>query len=327
MHIKLRQLAHAFALFQHQSFRRAAEAEHISQPALSRSIRSLEDSLGVLLFDRQTSDIAPTVFGQALLNRAETILVEAAELEREMQLLQGLDIGRLSLSMGLYAAEVSGDRALADLLAAHPNLRVQVRLRHWRDVEHLVRERQVDIGFGEIAHLKNEPELRVEPVGHHEGMFFCRPGHPILSKDKVTEDDLDAYPWASPPIPSRISRMFPNNCLFDEVTGYGVPPILVEDLTTMRSVVARTDALGTATPIQLEDLLEKGEIGIVPFRASWLRLDYGFIFLNSRSLSPAALAFMERVRQIERDLAEKNRVLLEKFCPDPRPGLSLAASS
>src|SRR6056297_262108 len=180
MHFKLRQLAHAVALCRFGSFRRAAEAEHISQPALSRSIQSLEESLGVVLFDRHSTEIAPTAFGEALLARAGTILAEAEELEREMQLLQGLDTGRLSVGMGLFAAELSGDPALADLLKAHPKLRVSVRLRYWGELENAVLSREVDLGFGEVAHLKNSPELLVDPVGCHELVFFCRPGHPIL---------------------------------------------------------------------------------------------------------------------------------------------------
>ena len=122
MHLKLRQLSHALAVWRHGSFRRAAAEQHLSQPALSRSIQNLEESLGVLLFDRQTTEVTPTAFGEALLRRAETILIEAAELEREMKLMKGLDIGRFSVAMGVYAAEMSGNLPLAEFLSAHPGL-------------------------------------------------------------------------------------------------------------------------------------------------------------------------------------------------------------
>jgi DNA-binding transcriptional LysR family regulator len=313
MTLKIRQLAHALAIWRHGNFRRAATEQNLSQPALSRSIQNLEESLGVLLFDRQTTEITPTAFGEALLRRAETILIEAAELEREMKLLKGLDVGRLSVAMGVYAAELSGNRAVAGLLRAHPGLQIRLQLRNWRDVETLVRDRQVDIGFGEIGHLMGAPGLRVEPVGRHEVLFFCRAGHPLLARDTISENDLDAYPFAGVPIPPRVAHLFPRNCRIDDTSGDLIPPILVEDLTAIRTIVAGTDAFGLASPVQIEPWLRSGELAVVPFRASWLRLDYGFIFLASRSLTPAAEAFTTLVRQIEREIEERNRTLAEEI--------------
>jgi DNA-binding transcriptional LysR family regulator len=311
MHLKLRQLSHALAVWRHGSFRRAAAEQHLSQPALSRSIQNLEESLGVLLFDRQSTEVTPTAFGDALLRRAEIIVTEAAELEREMKLLKGLDVGGLSVAMGVYAAEMSGNRALAELSSVHPDLQIRVQLRNWRDVERVVLDRRADIGFGEIGHLMDAPGLRVEPVGRHELVFFCRAGHPLLARDTISAEDLDRYPFAGVPIPSRAAPLFPRNCRVDETTGDLIPPILVEDLTAVRTLVANSDAFGSATPVQVEPWLRSGELAVVPFRASWLRLNYGFIFIESRSLSPAAETFTELVRRIEQEVEPKNRILAD----------------
>lgn len=319
MHIKLRQLAHARALYRHGSFRRAAEAEHISQPALSRSIQSLEESLGVLLFDRNTTEIAPTVFGMALLRRAEGILADAEELEREMVLLQGLDVGSLSVGMGLYAAELSGNLALAHLFSEHPGLDIRIQLRYWGELERLVHERQVDLGFGEVAHLIDEQALMVEPVAHHELVFFCRPGHPVLARPSISAADLDAYTLVSSPVRASDARLFPRNLRVDESGDYSIPHVQADDLMAIRTMVAHTNAFSFATPIQLEHLLKVGEVVPIPFRAPWLRLDYGFFYLAARSLSPAAGSFMAKVREIERDLAEKNRRLIEEIFNDLSP--------
>ena len=323
MHIKLRQLAHARALFRYGSFRRAAEAEHISQPALSRSIQSLEESLGVLLFDRQTSDISPTAFGKALLGRAENILTEAAELEREMELLQGLDVGQLDVAMGLFPAELSGDRALAELLAEHPQLQISARIRHWGELEQMVLAREIDLGFGEISDLLSSPDLRLEPIGRHELLFFCRPGHPILRKREISVEDIDAYCVLTPPPRRSLVPLFPRNLRVDGLTSHALPRVRLEDLTAIRTIVSGTDAISYATPIQLEPLLRRGEVAVIPFRAPWARLDYGFIYLASRSLSPAAEAFMDKVRVIERELADKNRVMVEELFQGIRKGLAL----
>ncbi|MEI8352823.1 MAG: LysR family transcriptional regulator [bacterium] len=66
----MRRLRHALALAEHRNFARAATALHITQPALSRSIQSLEDALGVHLFDRNPRDVEPTAFGELVLRHA-----------------------------------------------------------------------------------------------------------------------------------------------------------------------------------------------------------------------------------------------------------------
>ena len=313
MRLKLRQLAHALAVWRHRSFRRAAEEQHLSQPALSRSIHNLEDSLGVTLFDREAAEVTLTTYGEAFLHRAENILIEAAELEREMTLMKGLGTGRFSVAVGVYPAAMSGVRALAALLKDYPGLQVRLELRHWRDVERVVRNRQVDIGFGELAHLQEASELHLEPIGRHEVVFYCRAGHPLLARGAVSTADLDAYPFAGAPIPYRLAHLFPHNCNADEKTGDIFPPILVENLDAVAAIVAATDAIGAAPPLQIEHLIRSGKLGVLPIREPWLRADYGFMRLASRSPSPAAEAFIGLVKEIEVEVARSNQALADEF--------------
>jgi DNA-binding transcriptional LysR family regulator len=316
MRFKLRQLTHALSVWKHRSFRRAAEDQHISQPALSRSIHNLEEALGVQLFDREAADVTLTTFGEVFLHRAQVLLVEATELEREMDLMKGLGVGRLSIAMGVYAARVSGISAIAQLLAAHPGLQVRLESRNWRDTERLVRNRQVDLGFGEIAHLQDASELCVESVAQHLVVFFCRAGHPLVVRDTpVTPDDLDGYPFVGPPVPYRLGHLFPRNVNVDETTGDLFPPILVEDLDAVCNIVAATDAIGACVPLAIESRLRSGEIVAVPFNAPWLRVHYGFIRLAARSVSPAAAAFMDLIRAAEPDLEQRNEALMAELFP------------
>jgi DNA-binding transcriptional LysR family regulator len=313
MRLKLRQLTHVLAVWRHGSFRRAAVEQHLSQPALSRSIHNLEEALGVPLFDRQAPELTLTRYGEAFIGRAEGLLVAAAELERDMNLMRGLGIGRFAVAMAVHPAGMSGSQAVADLVRDHPGLQVRLEVRHWRDVERMVRHRQVDVGFAEIAHLHDVPELRLEPVGRHEVLFFCRAGHPLLAQDSVSPAELDAYPFAGVPIPARLAYLFPRNRNIDEATGDVYPPILVEDLHAACAIVTASDAFGVATPLQIEAQLRSGQLSLVPLRAPWLHLDYGFILLASRSLSPAAEAFIDRVKEIELVAAERNRALADEF--------------
>jgi DNA-binding transcriptional LysR family regulator len=314
--IKLKQLSHALTLRQHGNFHRAAKAANISQPALSRSIRSLEESLGVQLFDRQASVVTPTLYGEALLRRAETVFAETEELEREIMLLKGLDAGSFSVAMGIYPAELSGSQALGELIMQHPNLQCHIRLTKWREVTGLVLSRSVDLGILETSVLDNIEELHVEPLSNLEAVLFCRCGHPLLGRRKVSKSDLDNYPLAMLRVPPRAASQFPGKSSIDAITGDLVPSIEVDELATARAVVRASDAFGVMTPLQIEPWLRSGEFSVLPFRAPWLKLEYGFIRLQKRMLSPATELYMQLVREIEKKLAKRNHELMGQLIPE-----------
>jgi DNA-binding transcriptional LysR family regulator len=90
----------------------------VSQPALTRSLKHLEERLGVPLFDRQ--GVTPTVFGELVLSHGEAVIKGFADVVREISLAKGLEIGEFSVSVGPYPAEISGQRAIGMLSAASP---------------------------------------------------------------------------------------------------------------------------------------------------------------------------------------------------------------
>ena len=314
--IKLKQLYHALILRRHGNFHRAAKAVNISQPALSRSIRSLENELGAQLFDRQASVVTPTLYGEALLHRAEAVFAETEELEREIMLLKGLDAGSFSVAMGIYAAELSGSQALGELIMQHPNLQCHIRLTKWREVTGLVLSRSVDLGIVETSTLKNLEELLMEPLSNLEAVLYCRRDHPLLDRKKVSKSDLDNYPLAMLRVPPRAANLFPGKSSIDAITGDLAPSIEVDELATARAVVRASDAFSVMTPLQIEPWLQSGEFKVLPFRAPWLKLEYGFIRLRKRMLSPATELYMQLVREIEKEQAKRNRELMGQLVPE-----------
>ena len=313
--VKLNQLANALALQEFGSFRRAAETQHISQPAFSRSIQQLENSLGVILFDRQTTGIKPTIYGEALLKRAGTMLLEADEIVRETRLLKEFNIGSLSMAMGFYAAELSGSKAIAEMVRLHPELRFQIEVGDWCDVEKMVLDRLVDIGFAGTYHIKGSTPLQIEPVAEHDFVFYCRSGHPLLERKNLTKTDLDAYPTVAIRVPPQMTDIFPGKSYLDEKNGNITPSIKAGDQAAARVIVAGSDAFSAVAPVQIEPWLRSEEFKILDFRESWMKIDYGFIYREDRILAPAAEAFMQHVREIETEVTQRNKSLIKELFP------------
>ena len=95
--MELRQLRYLVALADERHFTRAAEREHVAQPALSQQIRRLQHEVGVALVERTTRRVTVTEAGQTLVARARRILSEVDAANAEMQALAGVRSGHVSV--------------------------------------------------------------------------------------------------------------------------------------------------------------------------------------------------------------------------------------
>ncbi len=125
MNVTLKQLRYFRALAEHRNFGRAAEACHISQPALSIQIKELEAHLNGPLVERHARDVVLTPFGRQALTYAERILDEIETLQRSARWRSGL-AGKLALGVIPTIAPYLLPDALATLRARDISLDVQV---------------------------------------------------------------------------------------------------------------------------------------------------------------------------------------------------------
>jgi DNA-binding transcriptional LysR family regulator len=308
--IDLRLLHHALTLARHRNFARAAEALDLSQPALSRSIAGLETALGVRLFDRTRQGVEPTAFGERLLTRGATLLTNAVELERELVLMQGLEIGVLRLGAGPYPADLCVGPAIGRLTEQHPRLRIELSTGDWRAIMREVLGAQLDLAVIELSATEEDARLSTEPLPPHDTSFFCRAAHPLLADTAPTVERIFEYPFACTKLPARAARMFyrlSKTGAIDPDTGDYLPPIKVDNFALAKSIVLSSDAIGLAPPGLIDREVRAGQLATLPFRQHLPQTKYGFVYLKGRALSPAAQAFMVEVKSVEAELvaAEK----------------------
>ena len=308
-------LAHALALCRHGSFTQAAIESHLSQSAFSRSISNLERELGVVLFDRDGNTVAPTEYGKTLLRRAETIVSDTEELERDIRLLKGLDIGSLSVALGVYPAEISGNQALGTMALAHPNLDYRVSVGNWEQTLEQVLTKKADLGYVAISSVEGDSRFETRPVSEHEIVLYARKEHPLAGIANLSRKDLDQFPLVSIRVPKILAGAVPGKSRLDQNTGYLIPAVEIDDLSTARSIIANSNGIGPAVPIQIERQLESGEFVILDYQELCLKPVLGFILLKNRTISPAAEIYMQYVIKIEKDLSNRIQELIHKYRP------------
>ena len=160
-------LRHAVSVAEHASFRRAASTLRISQPALTKSIQSLESELGVKIFERRRDGVIPTEFGNLVLAHAHDVVLLESEFLRRISLLAGLETGSLTVALGPLPNSMSAYPAAGALLSRHPNLRISLQATAWREVTQAVLDKKVDLGIAELSGALADDSLQTEVVGQH----------------------------------------------------------------------------------------------------------------------------------------------------------------
>lgn len=278
----------------------------VSQPSLTRSLKAIEKTLGVQLIERR--GVAPTIFGEIVLRKGDQVLDALSEIVREIDLAQGLGMGKLTIAAGPYAADISGMRAVAVLAARHPRLAVDLRFADWSRIAADVLESRLDLGLADITQAVREPDLQTDAVRTSQVNFFCASGHPLARRKRLALDDLLEFPWAGPSIPGRVRAVLPQVDkafgYFDDSTDRFHPRILVETFSAAKNIVLGSQAIGAAVKGQIDPEIRAGRLVTLPIDTPRLSLNYGFITKRGRMLSPAAKAFMQIVREIENGIPQ-----------------------
>ncbi len=319
--VTLGRLRHAVSLAEHRSFHRAAATLQISQPALTKSIKALEVALGVKLFDRQQGGVVLTDYGKLVVEYTKTMVATESELLHQIGLLAGLEAGSVKVALGPYPSMMSGYAAAGNLVARHPKLSITIQVVNWREVSRLVADKKVDLGVAELTDAVLDESLHTEQVGGHLGRFFCRPGHPILRRTRVTLADLLAFPWASTRVPPRLAAAFPRPIgaagQIDAFNGDFVPAIEV-DVPMQLARLSSGNVISVGALAMVEDDLNSGKLAVIPTQKINFRASYGFMFLKNRALSPTAQAFMQELRAEEERCKEREQELERRFLTSAR---------
>lgn len=177
--------------------RRAAEALHVTQPAVSARIRALEARLDVRLFERRGRHLHLTSAGQVLLDEGQALLSAAAAVRRRLSPLRGLQRGTLRLatidSVSIYLLP----EIYLEFRRSHPEIELLVQVVDSRRVLEAVRRRDADLGFVALPEARrswSDRMLRIQPFYEDVLVIVGRPGHPLAGARRLDLATLAAQP-------------------------------------------------------------------------------------------------------------------------------------
>lgn len=274
------QLKHLIELANSGSFSQSAHKLHLTQPALSRSIKALEDELGQALFDRVGRRNELTTFGAHIVQRARALVDEADELRRTGQRLKDGALGQLRVGMGSGPGAMLMTPLLMVMAHEHPQTHIDISRGSTTLLVQALRDRLLDALILDIRSLQPAADLKVEALREMNGAFMCSPTHPLAKKRSVPFALLREYPIASTPLSDEVARI-----LMERFGAQAHPDKLVnlrcEEISSLLDVARSSNAIVLAIRASAPDLVE---IPVSPPLDAKAR--FGLVTIASRTEPP-----------------------------------------
>ena len=241
------QLKHLVAAVHCGNLVKAADECNISQSGLSRSIKSLEDRLGVPLLTRNPKGVEPTVFGRNFVERAKLILNEIDRSVQELKSLSGAEKGEavfgVTQNYGFYFIP----NVLAQLSESHPGVQTRVITGGFLDLVGELKAGAIDFAFGLLGRIDEGDEITVEPLRDHHSRVVVRSGHPLALKNaEVTPAELAAARWAT--LSGKGFQRTFCNYFFTHGLQPPVQALRTDSIALIRETLATTDFLAVLPP-------------------------------------------------------------------------------
>lgn len=286
------QLRHFLALAQLGSFSRASAKLHLTQPALTRSIQSLEEELGQPLFDRVGRKSELSAFGRHIVDQARALVEGANNLKQSGQQLRDGQSGTVTLGLGSGPGALLMTPLLAFMASTYPKAHLHIARGSTAVLVQALRDRTLDALVLDIRSLSPSSDLLVETLCEMPGAFMCRKGHPLAKARKLTLQMVQAYPVASTPLSDEVARI-----LVDRYGPDAHPDVMVnlrcEEISSLLDVARASDAIVVAVRSLAPDLVA---LKMSPELHASAR--FGWVSLRSRSESPLCAFLRQQTKTI-----------------------------
>ncbi len=177
----------------HLSFTKAAEALHMTQPAVTFQVRQLEEYFNTRLFDRTHNRISLTEAGRRVFEHADRIFALYSEMENAVRELTGEISGLLIIGASTTIAEYMLPALLGDFKQKYPDVNVRLKVSNTEGVVHMVENNVIDLGVVE-APVANK-NLAVEVCRMDQLVLIVPNGHELADRESVAVADIANYPY------------------------------------------------------------------------------------------------------------------------------------
>lgn len=296
--MELRQLRYFIAVAETKSLSRAVERLHIAQPALSQSIKLLEEELATELFARSRRGMELTDSGKTFLQSAKRILNEVDRAREGVRDARDNPSGTVAIAMAPSVSSVLAVPLFETVVQRYPNICLTLDEATALDI------RQVfDTGTFDLLvylHLMGLENVVIEPLVNEHLYLACRHSDARPLPPEIEFNALNDYPLIFPRLPFAVNRMVSGHA---EKAGI---PVNILPASVSTSTLVKLIKQGTVNSIVpwtlIHDAVRAGEIDASLVVEPRICRDINMISPANRHCSYATLAVMDVIRELTREL-------------------------
>ncbi len=289
------------ATVEHGNITAASAALHISQPALTKNIRKLEDSLGVKLLERHSRGVVPTSYGEILLRRGKLVELEFEYAAAEIEAMKGGNKGTIRIGTSPVFATLYMPKVSAAIVQSNPGLKIDLINGVLDTLVPGLLQGDFDIICSALD-FPDHPEIVKEHLIDFEHAVFARADHPLANRTNIEATDLMAYEWimlAQDHIAiSRLGSYFSAN-------GISPPRIAMEtnSFETAFSMVKEGNFLTSATSLMVGFAQSSGLVPL-PISGTLWHFPAGVAYRRTTSTPTTVNAVIDSLKQ---EIEQENR--------------------
>ena len=270
------------------SFRKAAETLHVSQPAFSRRIEKLEEALGVRLLDRTTRRVSLTAVGRDFDRKVQQLLDDLDHTLLGIRGVAATRMGEVTIACVPSTVYYFLSQVISRYHERYPKIRVKVFDASANEVLSAVSRGEADFGLNFVG--GQEPDIEFKPLLEERFVAACRRDHALASKRQVSWTELSSFDYIS------VSKASGNRLLLDQALSHvpGRPQAIYEaqHVTTMLGLVEAGLGVAAVPSIAMPGP-DHPLLVSVPLVDPTVSRKVGLIRRKGRALSPAAQQFFD----------------------------------
>lgn len=283
------------ALVKHGSLSKASELLCVTQPTLSKRLSRLEYTLGTVLFERNSNGLTPTNHTTIIIERAQDIKNKMGNIERDIKLMNQLQVGELRIGVGPIVEQLYFPYVLTELTnSLDTSLNLSIRTETATDLKQLLLDGLIDIAIGPFEQSSELDDCSIFPLASQPLMTAMRAEHPLIQEYNNGRKDFSAadifrYTLISPYIPDYMVRQF--NVMEQPNAGR----IICDNYAVIKEVLVGSDhiTLGPAAVFSKEIKNNTIQVLDLPIPIRW----YGACLTRSES---SRLPLIEKILSVFR---------------------------
>ena len=301
--IKLRDLHILITVVQAGSMNKAASFLNTTQPAVSKSIKELERTVGVRLLERNAQGVEPTLYGRALLNGGTAVFDDLRLAAKNIEALTDLQVGEVRIGCGFWLAPCFVAAVIEQLGRRYPRIEFRISTPPLELLRRELHERRVDVLI-EARSAPHDELSDFELLYEETQVVATGVNNPWARRRRVKLSDLAHESWVLAPPESVFGFLLREDF---QVAGFDFPPTTVfTNIPDVRIALLASGRYLTTLPVSvLRFSPNRPHIKVLPVPLPKARVAVELVTLKKRMLSPAAQLFIEHAREVAKLMSKR----------------------